>query len=159
VATFDAIKVNGGNNYIQITSADFLNVSGTSNTIDMIGFTGVNSGKVTVQQQPNTGLSNTLILENNHQDVVFLRQGNDLVIGFDDLPGQLTVVNQFAGNGYGLGVIKANDGFFLTAADLVNVTNALTAYDVANASVTYNSLAAIKASVYAETLIDHAFHV
>ncbi|MCS6266766.1 MAG: hypothetical protein H2174_04290 [Vampirovibrio sp.] len=54
---------------------------------------------------------------------------------------------------------KANVGFLLTAADLVNVTNALTAYDVANASVTFNSVVAIKASAYAETLIDHAFHV
>jgi hypothetical protein len=42
----------------------------------------------------------------------------------------------------------------LSAADLVNVTNALTAYDVANASVTFNSVAAIKASAYTETLID-----
>ncbi len=50
--------------------------------------------------------------------------------------------------------LKANDGFFLSAADLVNVTNALTAYDVVNTSVTFNSVAAIKASAYTETLID-----
>jgi hypothetical protein len=154
VADFDVVKVNGGRNYIQATTADVVCVSGFNNTIDLVGFTGANAGTLTAYQTPNTGLSNTLIIENNHQDIVFLRQGNNLVIGFDDQAGQLTVVNQFAGNGYGLGAIKANDGFLLTAADLVNVTNALTAYDVANASVTFNSVAAIKASAYTETLID-----
>jgi hypothetical protein len=161
VATFDVIQVNGGRNYIQTTTADFLNISGGSNTIDLIGFTGANAGTITAQQQPNTGLSNILIIENNHQDIVFFRQGNNLVIGLDDLPGQLTIVNQFAGNGngYGLGVIKSNDGFLMTAADLVTATNALTAYDLANTSVHFNSLADIKANIFAETLIDHAFHL
>ena len=159
VADFDVVRVNGGKNYIQATTADVVGVSGFNNTIDLVGFTGANAGTLTVQQTPNTGLSNTLIIENNHQDIVFLRQGNNLVIGFDDQAGQLTVVNQFAGNGYGLGVIKANDGFFLTAADLVTATNALTAYDVANTAVNFNSIAAIKASAYAENFIENAFHV
>ena len=158
VADFDTVKVNGGNNYVQATTADVVTISGLNNLIDLVGFTGANNGSITVQQTTASPLSNVLKIENNHQDIVFFRQGNNLVIGFDDQAGQVTVVNQFAGNGNGLSAIKANDGFLLTAADLVTATNALSAYDVANASVSFNSIAAIKASAYAENLIDHAFH-
>ena len=159
VASADRINFSGANNYIQATTADAIYVTGVNNKIDIVGFTGAANGFLVAYQSQAGALTNTLIIENNHQDIVFLRQGNNLVIGFDDQAGQLTVVNQFAGSGYGIAALKANDGFLLTAADLVNVTNALTAYDAATASVTFNSVAAIKASAYAETLIDNAFHV
>jgi hypothetical protein len=159
VASADRINFSGANNYIQATTADAIYVSGVNNKIDIVGFTGAANGSLVAYQSQAGALTNTLTIQNNHQDIVFLRQGNNLVIGFDDQAGQLTVVNQFAGSGYGIAALKANDGFFLSAADLVNVTKALTAYDTAIASVTFNSVAAIKASAYAETLIDHAFHV
>jgi hypothetical protein len=159
VADYDVVNVYGSTNYVQATTADVTLTYGYNNVIDVVGFTGANKGSVTAYQAYGGALTNVLSIQNNHQDIVFTRQGNNLVIGFDDQAGELTVVNQFAGNGYGVAALKANDGYYLSAADLARVTSALNTYDIANTSVNYSSIAGVKASAYAESYIDHAFHV
>jgi hypothetical protein len=171
----DTIKLTGSNNLVTLTDGDILVQSGTNNDVRLYLGEDAFKGSLTSTNVSNGDVNykggNDLFLVGNnpsyteanaYKNYVFLRQGNDLLIGVKDTNLYDTVIkNEFVRNS-GFQTINATvdevanhqltaDHFDATlgVTDLINLTNQLH----------FTSLDAVRASATALDLIHQAWHI
>ena len=171
----DTIKLTGNNNLVALTDGDILVQSGTNNDVRLYFAEDAFKGSLTSTNVGNGDINykggNDLFLVGNspsytdvdaYKNYVFLRQGNDLLIGVKDTNLYDTVIkNEFVRNS-GFETINAtvdqvanhqltanHFDATLSVTDLINLTNQLH----------FTSLDAVRASASALELTHQAWHI